>query len=594
MLLRKLHLRNYCSYTDRLFDFGKGLTVITGKNGIGKSSLLNAVFFALTGDSIIEGKTRPKMLKWGTDRGTIELTVEMGGISYFIRRNLHNGSARMEWNESGAQKVLTTTPEINTKMEGLLGADSDTLALSSFMSQKGAMALIFGSDMERQKEYSRLFKLMHLQKHREYLKEIWNSIEVYPDFNPEIASLENSVREAENKLSTMVPTLDTLRKEIVENKAQYEQLLKAPSPDPDEIRMYARWERREKVLEELDSIAQKLQNLVEPVEPTWDSSKDSEKSKLSVDIAVQSGQIALAEKGKCPTCGASTAIDPAELTHMKDEVREWKDKIEAIQKESSIFTSTKAKYERDLREYRSLTDQSSKIIAELDTLSTMVEKFDVSAFLAKRDKRLTPEQQKFISSYNQLLEHERVMTGEVAAYNTRKTMYKMQLEEKQGYMELRRLGEEQRALVEEIRKILHVDCFPKEVISACRPKLTKAINKYLAIFRQPFYVDINQDLAAVCKFADNPNASVQELSGGQQVLLSICFRMAIVELLASSTNIIVLDEPTPHLDPDNRAILVEAFTKVKEYLSAHSIQMIVSTHELELLSVADNEVKIGG
>jgi DNA repair exonuclease SbcCD ATPase subunit len=592
MLLKKLRLHNYCSYVDRTFEFGRGLTVITGKNGIGKSSLLNAIFFALTGGSIIDGKTRPKMLKWNTDRGCIELTVDMGGISYFIRRNLHTGSARMEWMEAGSAKVLTTTPEINSKMQGLLGADEDTLALSSFMAQKGAMTLIFGSDMERQKEFSRLFKLIHLQKHREFLKEIWNGIEVYPDFTSEIGSLEKRLLDINLKTFSMTSTLDTIQKEIVAKKGQYDELKKAPAPDPVEIDLYSKWQRREKVLQDLETIQAQVSGIVEPTMPVWN--KDKELQDSNMDFLELNKKIKLAEQKKCPTCGSDVGVSDELLSEMRVTEGSIRRKIDQLSKEWSKFKTDKAQYEKDLRAYQSVCDQSSRIISEVHDLSTMVEKFNLEDFLAKRDRKLTEEQVKFIQTYDHLVAHERMLNSELVSLQTSKQLYEGQLSEKRGYMELRSLGEEQRVLVEEIRKVLHVDCFPKEVISACRPKLTRAINKYLSIFRQPFYVDINQDLAIVCKFADNPNASVQELSGGQGVLLVICFRMAIVELLASSTNIIVLDEPTPHLDSDNRAILVEAFVKVKEYLATHNIQMIVSTHELELLSVADNEIKIGG
>ena len=64
MKLKKLKLYNYCQYHDHTVDFENGLAVLTGKNGAGKSNLLNAVFYSLTGESAIEGKTRPKMLRW--------------------------------------------------------------------------------------------------------------------------------------------------------------------------------------------------------------------------------------------------------------------------------------------------------------------------------------------------------------------------------------------------------------------------------------------------------------------------------------------------------------------------------------------------
>jgi DNA repair exonuclease SbcCD ATPase subunit len=594
MRLKKARFVNYCQYADRTFTFDQGLTVITGSNGKGKSNFLNGLFFCSTGSTLIEKKTRPKMLKWKTDKGYVHVWYEMGGIDYDVKRNLHNGSARMEWTEGTDRKVLTTTPEINAKMEGLLHTDADTLALSSFMPQKGALALIFGTDIERQKEYSRLFKLAHLAKHRETIREIYNSIEVYPDFTEELKRLKTQLEGLKTEESTHQSGLDTSEKDIAVKRPIYDDYRKPRlGPSEQDQRLYGKLTQGRQIQDALKVSEVWFAANTQPVEPKWDSKKDDDLQEFRNQYSALLKQIDLVRHKRCPTCGSDVAVSKDEETRMGADLDVLADKIDLLQKERSKFKADYDAYAKADKEYTYQTKRIWDMSNQVGQISKEVKDFDEAAFLAKgKPAELTREQQNFISDFDHRVEHLNWLRERIAVCGASIKLVEKQVKEKETYMEMRKLAEKQKSFLDEMRRVLHVDVFPKEVISEYRPKLAQFVNKYLSIFRQPFYVNISPELACVCKFADNPNGTVDDLSGGQGVLLTICFRMAIVELLAGSTNIIVLDEPTPHLDSDNRAILADAFTKVKQYLSTHGIQMLVSTHEMELLTVADGEIRI--
>ena len=54
MRFEHLHIRNFKPYADADLDLREGVTVIHGLNGSGKSSLLEACFFALYGARALE------------------------------------------------------------------------------------------------------------------------------------------------------------------------------------------------------------------------------------------------------------------------------------------------------------------------------------------------------------------------------------------------------------------------------------------------------------------------------------------------------------------------------------------------------------
>ncbi len=50
MILSKLHLENFKKYTTYSIEFSEGLIGIIGKNGSGKSTIFEAILFALYGE----------------------------------------------------------------------------------------------------------------------------------------------------------------------------------------------------------------------------------------------------------------------------------------------------------------------------------------------------------------------------------------------------------------------------------------------------------------------------------------------------------------------------------------------------------------
>ena len=51
MTLKRLELTNFKRYRQKNFDFTLGLTGLLGKNGSGKSTIFEAIIFALYGES---------------------------------------------------------------------------------------------------------------------------------------------------------------------------------------------------------------------------------------------------------------------------------------------------------------------------------------------------------------------------------------------------------------------------------------------------------------------------------------------------------------------------------------------------------------
>ena len=76
------------------------------------------------------------------------------------------------------------------------------------------------------------------------------------------------------------------------------------------------------------------------------------------------------------------------------------------------------------------------------------------------------------------------------------------------------------------------------------------------------------------------------LSGGQQVLASMAFLMALSEVL-SELDFLILDEPTTHLDEDRRKELVSVLGNLRRVP-----QLVIVDHHPELLAAADTRFQV--
>src|SRR4051812_8365418 len=75
MRVTRLRLRNFRSYADAEVAFGPGLTVISGRNGAGKTNLLEAIYFACTARSCRTANER-EVVRFGAELTRLEMTCE--------------------------------------------------------------------------------------------------------------------------------------------------------------------------------------------------------------------------------------------------------------------------------------------------------------------------------------------------------------------------------------------------------------------------------------------------------------------------------------------------------------------------------------
>lgn len=144
-----------------------------------------------------------------------------------------------------------------------------------------------------------------------------------------------------------------------------------------------------------------------------------------------------------------------------------------------------------------------------------------------------------------------------------------------------------------LRQAFHRDGLPKVMAADMTNRLIKATNEFLEEFGPPFTLACTETGAFVARFADGNEQLAGRLSGGQRVVLSLAFRLAVHATFAANIKLICLDEPTAGLDTYNLDCLGRAFQRLGAISRAAGLQVIVVTHETAIAHFFDHVINLG-
>ena len=150
MKLVSLYANNFKKLNfDSPVSFKTGVTVISGLNEAGKSTVLDAILYALFGRV-----TRPPghvkdddLLAYQTKRGTVILEFEVGGETYRVTREINrtgtNKSDLYRKSGSGWKAIAVKSRDVSKSIEGILGGISfEEMLSSNIVAQKDLGRLV--------------------------------------------------------------------------------------------------------------------------------------------------------------------------------------------------------------------------------------------------------------------------------------------------------------------------------------------------------------------------------------------------------------------------------------------------------------------
>jgi len=164
MRISYLKLRNYRRFKELELQFPDGIVGILGLNGVGKTTVIEGIAWALFGnvDEVVR-TSREGIRRAGSGSGetcTAILEFELGGTEYKIEREMGGRSLSMRAELRTKDKVLAEGDKPVRKMvERLLGMDHKSFFTSVFARQKELNALQNVAAGERKKVVLRMLRI---------------------------------------------------------------------------------------------------------------------------------------------------------------------------------------------------------------------------------------------------------------------------------------------------------------------------------------------------------------------------------------------------------------------------------------------------
>jgi len=166
MILTSLQMQNYKKYRDFTLDFAEGLTGIIGRNGSGKSTIFDAITFALYGDVRGEKETLRHAKAGEKEPVIVTLVFEIDGREYKVVREMRGKSltAKAHLYDGEDRLIAESAKGVTAEIIKLIGMNKEAFRHTVFASQKELTALSGLKNEERKKIIRRLLGLEKIDR----------------------------------------------------------------------------------------------------------------------------------------------------------------------------------------------------------------------------------------------------------------------------------------------------------------------------------------------------------------------------------------------------------------------------------------------
>ncbi len=664
-MITSVELGDFLAHADTKLEFENGVTVFVGDNGAGKSSIIDAITFALFGHHT--RKSNKSLIKRGSNQGFAKIGFSINEKQYEAVRKIDSkGSLAAKFSEIRNNEIIEIAAgerkqfgeSMTHEVEKAIGLNFEKLKIASIVQQgelnaiinakpkefKELLNAIIGIDKldvasESMKIVNKEFrgrireKVGYDDTHIEilsqdlnrYQKEIENAKPEKNQLESDQLKLQTEVRKLREEIEIETPKIDKINQLELRKKEIVQYAKEAIHEIQQEISKNERKIRECEGCFEPASLKNDLESKIQKVEQVIEDTL-SNIQEMTNKIASLKEKLLLASKlqlkdNKCPVCDSYVEkLNPLfQEEHLNQEIESLKEKITSKEKERDVYNQKRREFSEKLQNAR---DAEATLRAYAIETKEELKKIQEDV---ETKKQKIPAVNGNILEISQIDSHTKMifeniskLEEETKGFNEQEFTKLKQLANKKQ-MELSLIDQKIGAILEKISKgeeqikkiksailelrivkeyVTKLDEIQTNIFSRDGPVATSlrswALNtisikssEYLTLLNTKIQrITLSEkarDISITC-YSKKEILELESLSGGEKVSVALALRLGMASLLgASNLNLMILDEPTTHLDAERKKSLVGVLSQLSDISNAENpMQFLIITHDEEI------------
>ena len=667
-MITSIELGDFLAHSNTKLEFGNGVTVFVGNNGAGKSSIIDAITFALFGQHT--RKSNKGLIKRGATQGFSKVVFSVNGKQYEAVRKIDSkGTLSAKFSDTTNDEQIEIAAgerkqfgeSMTHEVEKIIGLDFEKLKIASIVQQGELNAIINAKPKEFKELLNAIIGIDKLDVASESMKTVNKEFREkikegvgYDDTHIEI--LLRDLENTQNEIQIAIPEkqqLESKQKEIQIKLDELREKVETETPKIDKINQL---ELRKKELVEyakkaIDDIQYEIsqnerkirdcEGCFEHIEIKKDLESKIEKVEQAIDDTIKkiqqaSGQIAslkekqsLASKlqlkdNKCPVCDSEVEkLNPLfQEEHLKQEIIQLQEEVSSKEKENEMYKQKKKDFSEKLQDSR---NAEATLRAHSITSKEELVKIQEDVKTKKQNIQNIPKDKENLSEISQIDTHAKTIFENITKLETETKGFdeyefsklKESINEKQRT--LSQIDQQLGAISEKISKgegqikviqsavtelkivkeyVENLNEIQTNIFSRDGPVATSlrswALNTISAKASEHLTLlntkiqrialsEKTRDISIAC-YSKSEVLDLESLSGGEKVSVALALRLGMASLLgASNLNLMILDEPTTHLDAERKKSLVGVLSQLSNISNAETqMQFLIITHDTEI------------